>query len=83
MALRRRPLAERVCRSLCAYHGNAPDTRFEGKAMWESYADEARQIIDGAGIIAFLAVVRVVAQNPSLTEKLRADLLGALEAFEG
>lgn len=83
MALRRRPLVERVCRALCAFHGNAPDTRFEGKAMWESYTEEARHIIDGAGIVAFLAVVGEVAEDPSLSEKLRADLFGALEAFKG
>lgn len=83
MVVRRRPLVERVCRSLCAYHGDAADTRFEGKAMWESYMDEAALIIDGAGVPAFLAVVRETVEDAAMPEKLRANLTGALEAFEG
>lgn len=51
--------------------------------MWESYIGEAQQIIEGAGIVAFLSVVREVAEDPSLSDRLRANLMGALEAFEG
>ncbi|WP_414463302.1 hypothetical protein [Hyphomicrobium sp. DY-1] len=76
-------MVERVCRALCGFHGNAADTRFEGKAMWESYVEKACQIINGAGIPAFLGVVRAAAGDPAMPENVRASLNGALDAFEG
>ena len=38
-------MIERVARKMCAIDGHPQDTRYEGKPMWASYADEARTII--------------------------------------
>lgn len=38
-------MIERVARKMCAIDGHPQDIRYEGKAMWESYASEARTII--------------------------------------
>jgi hypothetical protein len=38
-------MIERVARKMCGIDGLPQDTRYEGKAMWESYASEARTIV--------------------------------------
>lgn len=43
-----KPPRERAARALCKLHGHLPDTRFEGKAMWESYLDEVDAVIASA-----------------------------------
>lgn len=44
----RKPPRERAARALCKLHGHPPDTRFEGKAMWESYLDEVDAVLTAA-----------------------------------
>ncbi|MCB1345344.1 MAG: hypothetical protein H6900_09965 [Rhodobacter sp.] len=43
-----KPPRERAARALCRLHGHRPDTRFDGKAMWESYLDEVDTVIASA-----------------------------------
>ncbi|WP_370269193.1 hypothetical protein [Nioella sp.] len=43
-----KPPRERAARALCKLHGHPPDTRFEGKAMWESYLDEVDAVLAAA-----------------------------------
>jgi hypothetical protein len=33
--------SEVIARALCKHAGHAPDTRFEGRPMWESFIPEA------------------------------------------
>ncbi len=38
-------MIERVARALCSHDGLPEDTKFEGRPMWMSFADEARAAV--------------------------------------
>jgi hypothetical protein len=81
MAVRRRALIERICRTLCEIHALSADELHEGKPMWEIYRDQAERIMDGSGIRALVGVVRNAADDRATPERVRQELKGALEAF--
>lgn len=37
---------ERAARALCRFHNLPENTRFEGRAMWESYIEEVKAVLD-------------------------------------
>ena len=40
-----KPALERAARALCRHAGNAENTQFEGKPMWQSYLPEAVAVL--------------------------------------
>lgn len=74
---------ERIARALCRKEGLPENTQFEGQPMWRSFLDEAQTALDAANIDPLLEIIRAVASDASMSQKLRDSARAAMAQYDG